>query len=330
MSFGEPKYLLLSIIVIPIVIFMFYSYKRGLAGLEKLVGGYRFDSIRRLYFVKSFYSTLSFVIFFLLCVLALADLRYGEHLVRENRHGVKVVFLIDVSKSMLADDIEPSRLQIASYIAKSIVNGVDDGLFGIVLFSGTAFRAVPVTDDLLYVKSVLSQLDKGWLIGAGSNIEEGLKASYAMFEKDENRKGVVVLISDGENRRGNPFPIAKRMGKSGIVIVSILTGKEKGSRIPLSGNQFLKDENGKVVISKGNPEVLREITSVNGGRFIDVSDYKNPEGEILRFFTEDKNGLISFNYRVEKKSRASLLIVFALIFLISFLIVWKVRWKGVI
>ncbi len=328
MGFGEPIYLLLLILVIPLLLFFYYSYKRGLSDLKKLAGTDRFETLKRSYFVKSFYSTLAFVLFFIFSVLALAGLRYGEKLVKEDRKGLKVVFLIDVSKSMMAKDTSPSRLKEAAYIVKSVVDNVSDGLFGIVLFSGTAFTAVPITDDLVSVVSVLNQLDKGWLIGAGSNIAIGLEKAYEMFYTDENRKGLIVLISDGENRKGNPISVAKKLGEAGIPVVTLLVGTEKGANIPLSNGNLLRDRTGRVVVTKADPELMERIAKVSGGYFIEASKYENPEIELLQIFKSKEKGLIALNYRIEKETKGSILVFLGIISLLASLFVWKLRWKG--
>ncbi len=328
MEFGEPIYLLLLILIAPLLVFFYYNYKRGLSDLRKLAGVNRFEGLKRSYFVKSFYSTLAFLLFFVFSVLALAGLRYGEKLVREDRRGLKIVFLIDVSKSMMARDASPSRLKEAAYIVKSVVDNVENGLFGVVLFSGTAFVAVPVTDDLISVEDVLEQLDKGWLIGAGSNIASGLERAYEMFSKDENRKGLIVLISDGENRKGNPFSVAKKLGESGIPVITLLVGTEKGANIPLSNGTLLRDKTGKLVVTRSNPNLMRKIAEASGGYFIEASKYENPEIELLQIFKSNEHGLITLNYRVEKEKKGSVLIFLAIIFLLVYVFVWKVKWRS--
>ncbi len=328
MEFGKPIYLLLLVLVVPLVLFFYYSYRRGLADLKKLAGESRFDAIKRSYFVKSFYSTLAFILFFSLSIFALADLRYGEKLIKEDRRGLKVVFLIDVSKSMMARDISPSRIRETAYIIRSVVDNVKDGLFGVVLFSGTAFIAVPVTDDRVSVRDVLDQLDKGWLVGAGSNISNGLRKAYTMFYKKENRKGVVILISDGENRMGDPLPLAKKFGESGIPIVTVLVGTKKGATIPLSNGTLLRDKTGKIVVTKANPKLMQKIADLSHGYFISVSEHEDPELKLLQILKSNSRDLVTLDYRVERESKASILIFLGLIFLLVSGFMWKVKWKG--
>ncbi len=331
-SFDNSYYLLLLLIEVPLSFLFYFIYTKGTRDLKRLAGEYRYRQIKNVYFIKSFFSSLFFIFFLTLGIFGIAGIRWGEELKQEKREGYKVVFTIDVSPSMLAQDILPSRLEASVSFVESLMDRVEDGLFGVVIFSGTARRAIPLTDDRFAISNYLDNLRENMgsvlPLKPGSDIESGLVASLEMFSRDENKMGIIILLSDGENRSGNPERVAKMLGKLGIPVTSILVGTKKGGKIPLGKNRFLKDENGETVITRADESVLRKISLLSDGKYFALEGPEKTDDIHGNIFADSSRGTIGYGFKKEKVSRVSLVLSAGLFFLLLSILVWRVRLRG--
>ena len=333
-GFDNSYYFLFLLIEVPVLFISYFIYMKGTRDLKRVGGEYRYQQFKNAYFIKSFFSSLFFMVFLTLGIFGLAGIRWGEELKQEKRVGYKVIFTIDVSPSMLAQDVLPSRLEASVAFAESTMERVENGLFGVVLFSGTAMRAIPLTDDRFAVMNYLNNLREsveGMLpLRAGSDIEKGLAASLEMFSKDENRKGIIILLSDGENRSGNPERVAKILGKRGIPVMSIVVGTEKGGRIPLGKGNFLKDDNGRIVVTHAHESVMRKVSLLSGGKYFVFRDSERTDDICRELLKGSSKGTIGYGYRKEKVSRVSLVLSVGLLFLLLSIFVWRIRLGGLL
>ncbi|MHA6279120.1 vWA domain-containing protein [Salinimicrobium sp. CAU 1759] len=206
-------------------------------------------------------------------VIALVNPQFGTKLETVKREGVDVVFAIDVSKSMLAEDIAPNRLEKSKQLVTQIINNLASDRVGIIAYAGSAFPQLPITTDYAAAKMFLQNMNTEMLSSQGTAIKEAIEMSKTYFNDDEQTNRVLFLISDGEDHEGNIEEIAAEAARQGIRIVTIGVGTQKGGPIPIKRNgviqNYKKDNQGETVITRLDEETLKEIASAANGRYVD-------------------------------------------------------------
>jgi tetratricopeptide (TPR) repeat protein len=206
------------------------------------------------------------VVAFALCAFATANLRKQTSTGKVTRKGIDVVIALDVSKSMLAEDVKPNRLERARQTVSRIIDKLKDDRIGLVIFAGRAYLQMPMTVDHSAANLYLSGISPDDVPTQGTVISQALKTSYAAFNTKERRYRSVILISDGEDHDDEAIDIAKQMASEGIMINTIGIGSPDGSTVPdpETGREKL-DEEGNPVISRLNEQVLMDIAQHGNG-----------------------------------------------------------------
>ncbi|WP_029038111.1 vWA domain-containing protein [Salinimicrobium xinjiangense] len=206
-------------------------------------------------------------------VIALVNPQFGTKLETVKREGVDVVFAVDVSKSMLAEDIAPNRLEKSKQLVTQIINNLASDRVGIIAYAGSAFPQLPITTDYAAAKMFLQNMNTDMLSSQGTAIREAIELSQTYFNDAEQTNRVLFLISDGEDHEGNIEGIAEEAAKKGIRIVTIGVGTQKGGPIPEKRNgvvqNYKKDNRGETVITRLDEKTLMEIAAAANGRYID-------------------------------------------------------------
>ncbi len=204
-------------------------------------------------------------------ILALANPRIGTKIETVKREGIDIVFAIDVSKSMLAEDVAPSRLEKTKQIVSQIINTLGADRVGIVAYAGGAFPVLPITTDYGSAKMFLQQMNTDMLSSQGTAISEAILLSSTYFDDVDTNK-LLVLISDGEDHEQNISEALIKAKENNLKILTIGIGTEKGSRIPIKiggvTQGFLRDLNNEEVITKLDSQILREIARESGGSYV--------------------------------------------------------------
>ncbi|HLT51025.1 MAG TPA: VWA domain-containing protein [Arenibacter sp.] len=225
---------------------------------------------------SKFKSTLKLVLLLLGIAgltLALVNPKMGTKLETVKREGVDIVFAVDVSKSMLAEDIAPNRLEKAKRLVSEIINQLASDRIGIIAYAGQAFPQLPITTDYSAARMFLQNMNTDMLSSQGTAIDEAVKLAATYFNDQEQTNRVLFIISDGEDHsEGSISQNVATATDEGIRIFTIGVGKEKGGPIPIKRNgvveTFKRDRNGEVVITKLNEETLREIAQQGNGKYI--------------------------------------------------------------
>lgn len=204
---------------------------------------------------------------FTLLVLALARPQLGSKLKEEKRKGVELMFVVDVSNSMMAEDFKPSRLEKTKYAINSLLDKFVDDRIGLVVFAGRPFIQLPVTSDYTAAKSFISYVSPGMIDAQGTDIGAALDLAGRSFSSQSDRNRAIILISDGENHEGNPEEVAAKLAEQGIIISSIGIGTPEGSPIMIGG-EMMRDEKGEIVVSKLNEEMMKKVAYTAGGSYV--------------------------------------------------------------
>ncbi|GAK55489.1 von Willebrand factor type A [Candidatus Vecturithrix granuli] len=209
--------------------------------------------------------------------LAIARPQIGTHAVPVKAEGIDLVFTLDTSLSMLAEDIKPNRLARAKHEISALMDKLRGDRVGIVIFAGTSFIQCPLTFDYSAAKLFLEAVDVNSISVPGTAIEQAIRTSLKAFENTtQGSSKVVVLLTDGESHEGDPLKAAEEAEKHGVKIYTIGIGSEKGELIPLRDEQgnltgYKKDRAGNVVMSKLDQLTLEKIAVLTDGQFYHVS-----------------------------------------------------------
>ena len=227
-----------------------------------------------------FKSTLKLIFFLLgisLLIVGLVNPKIGTKLETVKREGVDIVFAVDVSKSMLAEDIAPNRLEKAKRLVSEIINQLGSDRIGIIAYAGQAYPQLPITTDYGAAKMFLQSMNTNMLTSQGTAINEAIDLATTYYNDDEQTNRVLFIISDGEDHsEGSTQEAVEDAIEEGIKIFTIGVGNIKGAPIPIKRNGVLetlkKDAQGEVVITKLNREVLQDIADSGKGEYIDGSN----------------------------------------------------------
>ena len=222
---------------------------------------------------------------------ALVNPKIGTKLETVKREGVDVVFALDVSKSMLAEDIAPNRLEKSKQLITQIINSLAGDRIGIIGYAGSAFPQVPITSDFSATKLFLAGMNTDMVSSQGTAITQAIQMAETFYDDEEQTNRVLFLVSDGEDHEGNFSAIAEAASQKGIKIYTIGVGTLEGAPIPIKNNGVLqyykRDENNEQVITRLGEETLREIASEGNGEYIDGSNTK----EVVETVTAILNGM---------------------------------------
>ena len=206
-----------------------------------------------------------------LVVVGLARPQSQGKTVMAKSTGIDIVIAVDVSDSMLAQDIPPSRIEKAKLELQDLVETTRGDRIGVVAFAGEAYGQVPLTLDRSSVKLFLRSLSPGMVPEPGTAISKAIRASLSLFDFDQQVGRVVILLTDGEDHEEDPAGIARQAAEAGVRIFTIGIGTSKGEMIPIRGEkggvQFKKDARGQIVVSKLGEEKLKEIAQITGGQY---------------------------------------------------------------
>jgi Ca-activated chloride channel family protein len=208
-----------------------------------------------------------------LLTLGLVNPKMGTKLETVKREGVDIVFAVDVSKSMLAEDIAPNRLEKAKRLVSEIINVLGSDRVGIIAYAGQAFPQLPITTDYSAAKMFLQSMNTDMLSSQGTAIDEAIKLASTYFDDEQQTNRVLFIISDGEDHsEGGVAQAVDLAVEQGIRIFTLGVGEEKGAPIPIKRNGVVeslkKDAEGEVVITRLNEEILVEIADRGNGEYL--------------------------------------------------------------
>jgi Ca-activated chloride channel family protein len=206
-------------------------------------------------------------------LIALVNPKIGTKLETVKREGVDIVFAIDVSKSMLAEDVAPNRLDKSKRIVSEIINQLASDRVGIIAYAATAFPQLPITTDFASAKMFLQGMNTDMLSSQGTAIDEAIKLAKTYYDDENQTNRVLFIVSDGEDHSEGAVALAEEAVNEGIKIFTIGVGTTKGGPIPIKQNgitqTYKKDNEGETVITRLNEEILIEIAEEGNGVYIE-------------------------------------------------------------
>ena len=264
--------------------------------------------------------------------IALVNPKIGTKLETVKREGVDIVFAVDVSKSMLAEDIAPNRLEKSKQLVTQIINNLASDRVGIIAYAGKAFPQLPITTDYASAKMFLQNMNTDMLSSQGTAINEAIELAKTYYDDDEQTNRVLIILSDGEDHSEEAAKVAEEASEEGIRIFTIGVGNIKGGPIPIKRNgvvlNYKKDKDGETVITKLNEETLKAIADEANGAYIN-GDNTNDVVENIRDILNkmDKKEFEAKQF-ADFKDQFQWFLVFAIVFLFIdiFLLERKTSW----
>ena len=284
---------------------------------------------------KSLLKVIVLSLAFAFLAIALVNPKIGTKLETVKREGVDIVFAIDVSKSMLAEDVAPNRLDKTKQLVTQIINNLASDRVGIIAYAGKAFPQLPITTDYGSAKMFLQSMNTDMLSSQGTAINEAIELAKTYYDDDQQTNRVLIIISDGEDHNKAFEKVAKEAGEEGIRIFTIGVGTPKGARIPEKQNGVLlnykKDMNGETVITRLEEENLKIIASQANGQYINGNNTSVVVKEIQEILNKmdktefEAKQFADFESQFQWFLGAAILLLFIDIFLLERKTAWLKR-----
>ena len=277
MSFGVPQWFW-ALLALPILIFLFVRAERKTAERLRIFVSARLlpDLAGQ---VNRWRRVLRFVLQLLalgLAVVSLAKPRWGYTFEEAHRRGIDILIAVDTSRSMLSNDVQPSRLERVKLSTQDLINQLEGDRVGLIAFAGRAFVQAPLTIDYGAVIDAIRDLNTETIPEGGTNISDSIDLAIKTYGKSATGNRALVIFTDGEDLSGDAIRAAKAASDQGIRIFTVGVGTPQGSLIPIKGddaqNAFVKDEKGQVVKSKLDEKRLREIAETTGGIYLHLEN----------------------------------------------------------
>jgi Ca-activated chloride channel family protein len=326
----NPRFLWLLLVLLPLGALWFFSFRRGTRDLLAVAGRWRFLRMKDVYLFKSFFSYLLLMLFYVSAVLALADFRWGEVLEEERRRGREIVFVLDISRSMLAADIAPSRLERAKSAVRLLAERIEQPRFALVVFKGEGVKLVPLTEDAYALDMFLAHLSPDILTAPGSDLQAGLETALGAFSEEPGRQRAILLFTDGEYHTGNPGAAADKAGEEEIPVLVGVLGTEEGAEIRTPGGELVRDQKGKPVITRVKLPLLRKIARQSGGDLFRLDNKQEGEQRMLAELRKLWEGELALGFRRVARERYRGFLLLAVCFLTLGIVVRGIRWKNLL
>ena len=265
-------------------------------------------------------------------IISLTNPKMGTKLKTVKREGVDVVFALDVSKSMLAEDIAPNRLEKAKQIISKTIDKLGSDRVGIIIYAGNSYPLLPITTDHAAANMFLQNAAPEMVSSQGTAINEALELAKTYYNNDEQTNRFLIIISDGEDHQEETKQMAQNLANEGVKIFTIGIGTEKGGPIPLRINGsmigYKKDRKGETVITKRTPKVLEGIANAANGKYIDGNVTQKPVNIISEIIANAEKNEFETKQFADYKDQFQWFIGFGLLFLVIdvFLFDKKTKW----
>ena len=272
--FADPTYLYLLAVIPVLAIIRFLTYRNQKKRLRKFGDPKLLRSLMP--DVSRFRPAVKFWILqgaLALLVVMLARPQFGTKISNEQRTGIETIIAMDISNSMLAEDITPSRLDRSKMMVENLVDHFTNDKIGLLVFAGDAFVQLPITSDYVSAKMFLSSIDPSMMATQGTDIARAIDMATHSFTQEEGIGKAIIVITDGENHEGGALEAAEAAKKAGMRVYVLGVGSTQGAPIPIPGTgDYMKDNTGNTVMSALNEDMCRQVAQAGGGAYIHVEN----------------------------------------------------------
>lgn len=228
-----------------------------------------------------------------LLIVMLARPQMGTKISQEKRKGIEVIISLDISNSMRAEDVVPSRLDKSKMLVENMVDNFTNDKVGLVVFAGDAFIQLPITSDYVSAKMFLQNTDPSLIATQGTDLDGAIELSSKSFTQQDKVGRAILIITDGEDHEGGAIEAAEKARKNGIRVFVLGVGSTKGSPVPDGNGGYMKDNSGQEVISALNEEMCKQVAQAGGGAYIHVDNTSLAQRQLNDELTKLQKGDIS-------------------------------------
>ena len=215
-----------------------------------------------------------------LIIVMVARPQFGTKISHEKRTGIETIICMDISNSMLAEDVTPSRLDRAKMLIENLVDNFTNDKIGLIVFAGDAFVQLPITSDYVSAKMFLSTIDPSMMATQGTDIAKAVTMASHSFTQQEGVGKAIIVITDGEDHEGGALEAAKEAQEKGMRVYVLGVGSSKGAPIPMGNGDYLKDNTGQTVMTGLNEEMCRQVAQAGGGAYIHVENNSRAQEQL--------------------------------------------------
>ena len=215
-----------------------------------------------------------------LLIVTLARPQFGTKISHEKRTGIETIIAMDISNSMLAEDVTPSRLDRSKMMVENLVDHFTNDKIGLIVFAGDAFIQLPITSDYVSAKMFLSNIDPSMISVQGTDIAKAIDMASHSFTQQEGIGKAIIVITDGEDHEGGALEAAKNAKEKGLRVYVLGVGSPQGAPIPTGDGNYMKDQAGQTVMTGLNEEMCRQIAEAGGGAYIHVENNSSAQDQL--------------------------------------------------
>ena len=289
--FENPEYLWLLVIIPLLAVVRFLSWRQRKKKLNKFGEP---ELLRQLMpDISHFRPTVKFwlmLIALALMIIMIARPQMGTKVSYEKRNGIETIICLDISNSMMAEDVVPSRLEKSKMLVENLVDHFTNDKIGLVVFAGEAFVQLPITSDYVSAKMFLQNIDPSLIASQGTDIAQAIDVALNSFTQQEKIGRAVILITDGEDHEGGAMESAKEAKKKGVNVFILGVGDTKGAPIPLGNGDYLKDSRGEVVMTALNEQMCQDVAKAGNGKYIHVNNSSDAQEKLNEELTKLQQG----------------------------------------
>lgn len=278
LRFEDPIYFWLLWIVPVLVLIRFIGWRMRHAKLKKLGSP---DLLKQMMpQVSNYRPTLKFVLLLValaLLVVMLARPQMGSKISHDKRQGIETMICLDISNSMLAQDVAPSRLDKSKMLIENLVDKFTNDKIGLIVFAGDAFVQLPITSDYVSAKMFLQNISPSLIQSQGTNFAEAIGLATKSFTKQDGIGRAIIVITDGENHEPGAEEAVQTAKKQGINVFILGIGSSKGAPIPMGDGSYLKDHAGNTVMTALDENMCKQLAQAGNGQYIHVDNTGDAE-----------------------------------------------------
>lgn len=252
-----------------------------------------------------------------LTIVMLARPQMGSKVSDDKRNGIETIIALDISNSMLAQDVVPSRLEKSKMMVENLVDNFTNDKIGLVVFAGDAFVQLPITSDYVSAKMFLQSIDPSLISTQGTDMARAINLAASSFTQQQGVGRAIILITDGEDHEGGAEDAAKAARKKGINVFILGIGSTKCAPIPVGNGDYLKDGSGNVVMSALSEQMCREVAQAGSGTYIHVDNSSDAQeklnAELSKLQKGETQSVVYSEYAEQFQAFALIIVVLLII-----------------
>ena len=292
LRFEDPIYLWMLLIIPILVLVRFIVWQKRKRNLRKFGDPSLLKEMMP--DVSKYRPTIKFCLLLsviTILIFMIARPQVGSKISHEKREGIEVLIALDISNSMLAQDVIPSRLEKSKLLIEDLVDHFTNDKVGLVVFAGDAFVQLPITSDYVSAKMFLQNISPSLITTQGTDLARAISLSQSCFTQREHIGRAIIVITDGEDHEGGALEAAREAYKKGINVFILGVGTSKGAPIPDGNGGYLKDNSGQTVLSALNEQMCQQVAKAGNGVYIHVDNTSDAQEKLNKELSKLQSGI---------------------------------------